>query len=514
MRMKKFLTLGATLALMLGFASCQNEKNQPSPVNGQDVDTYVGVSVKFPTRSTGGLKALPEDYNKKGEWQGRDLIKKIKVYVVTKTGTTYAINSTSFSETSFNAIQNNGVLTPNLAVLAKAGDEAYAYVVINDEGAKVTSILDGITDGAEFAQKFKEAVASVNAINEVAKYDNGKEIVLMTNKVTPVATNIVANITEDEAKNGTANRMDVEVSRVASRAIVTIDDAAQKKIEVKRNVTDAAGTTTTSTVVSTVNVTKVSYQVTGSALKFNVLEDRATWMVPNDVYGYLPTGNVKGANDYDWSNLTPSAAGLMLHSDAEGFKDVTEQADNTDDNLKAALAAEQHSKFVLPVTHADGNYRKGNVSMFEIKAQFTVDKVDGVAPTAEGQTVYMGLSDGLFYSTADKAKAMDKDYTGPAIEDGKAKQEIKTYTNSEMYYYIWLNPDVPYDTTGKITKSPTVRNQVYHAHITGFGEMGLTGKGDLPPDEVLETDKTHLSVALKVLPWTMHSYKVNLTNRY
>ena len=78
-----------------------------------------------------------------------------------------------------------------------------------------------------------------------------------------------------------------------------------------------------------------------------------------------------------------------------------------------------------------------------------------------------------------------------------------------------VNPDVPYeDLTKTISESPTVRNQVYHAHITGFGEMGVADKDEIKPDEPLETKKTHLSVQLQVLPWTIHSYKVDLINRY
>lgn len=111
-----------------------------------------------------------------------------------------------------------------------------------------------------------------------------------------------------------------------------------------------------------------------------------------------------------------------------------------------------------------------------------------------------------------KAEAMDAALTGT---DYEKKQSAKEYTNGEMYYYIWLNPDVDYsDTTNTISESPTVRNQVYHAHITGFGEMGVADKDEINPDEDLETKKTHLSVQLRVLPWTIHSYTVNLVNRY
>lgn len=297
----------------------------------------------------------------------------------------------------------------------------------------------------------------------------------------------------------------MKVSRVASRAIATVDDEVVKTIDIKRTFTDAKGKTSEST-TATVTVKDIMYQVTGSALQFNVLEDRTDWKVAAPVYDFTPTSK-------DWTALATEGKDKMLFSDAEGYKAALTATDNSLDNVKKALGQETFSKFVLPVTHAKGNYKKGNTTMFEIKATFTVDQIDGAAPAgADAQTVYLGLSDGKFYSSKAKAEAMDVTVTGTEYEK---KQSAKEYKNGEMYYYIWLNPDVQYsDKTKTISESPTVRNQVYHAHITGFGEMGVADKDEINPDEELETKKTHLSVQLRVLPWTIHSYTVDLVNRY
>lgn len=432
------------------------------------------------------------------------MIKAIKVYVATTSNGTTTISSDQFTEANFGGI-NNGILAPNLAVEAKSGDKVKVYVVINDVNNKVTSILDQKTgDGASFDAEFKKAVATVAAIADVAKYDAEKDIVLMTNETAPEDVTIASNVSKEDAIGGKANRVEVRVSRVASRAIVTVDDEAVKKIEVKRSFTDAQGVTKEET-TATVTVKDIAYQVTGSALQFNVLEDRKDWKVAAPVYDFAPTSST-------WADLVTEGANKMLYSDAEGYKAALVKANNELASVKEALGAETFSKFVLPVTHAKGKYMKGNSTMFEIKATFTVDKIDGVAPTGtDAQTVYLGLSDGKFYSTKEKAEAMDVNATGTS----EKKQSAKEYKNGEMYYYIWLNPDVPYeDLTKTISESPTVRNQVYHAHITGFGEMGVADKDEIKPDEPLETKKTHLSVQLQVLPWTIHSYKVNLVNRY
>ena len=500
MKLRMRTALLASAALLLGLASCKSDRQDAALQNG-NCDTYVGVSVRFPAPET---RALPGDCNEKGEWQGRDKIEKIKVYVATTSNGTTTISSDQFTEANFGGI-NNGILAPNLAVEAKSGDKVKVYVVINDVNDKVTTILDQkAADAATFDTEFQKAVATVAAIADVAKYDTDKDIVLMTNETAPEDVTIAPNISKEDAIGGKANRVEVRVSRVASRAIVTVDDQVKKTIEVKRSLTDAQGATTEQT-TATVTVKDIAYQVTGSALQFNVLEDRKDWKVAAPVYDFAPTSST-------WADLVTEGANKMLYSDAEDYKAAIVKTDNELANVKAALGEEKFSKFVLPVTHADGKYMKGNTTVFEIKATFTVDKIDGTAPADDAaKTVYLGLSDGKFYSTKEKAEAMDVNATSTS----EKKQSAKEYKNGEMYYYIWLNPNVDYnDLTKTISESPTVRNQVYHAHITGFGEMGVADKDEIKPDEPLETKKTHLSVQLQVLPWTIHSYKVDLINRY
>ena len=234
----------ASAALLLGLASCKSDRQEAALQNGE-CDTYVGVSVRFPAPET---RALPDDHNKlDGEWQGRDVIKKIKVYVATTSNGNTTISSDQFTEANFGGI-NNGILAPNLAVEAKSGDKVKIYVVINDMAGKVTSILDEKANTpATFDTEFQKAVAMVAAIADVAKYDAEKDIVLMTNETAPQEMEIKPNISKEDAIGGKANRVEVKVSRVASRAIATVDDDAVKEIKIERSFTDAEGTTTKST---------------------------------------------------------------------------------------------------------------------------------------------------------------------------------------------------------------------------------------------------------------------------
>ena len=201
MKLRMRTALLASAALLLGLASCKSDRQEAALQNGQ-CDTYVGVSVRFPAPET---RDLPEDYNELGEWQGRDVIKKIKVYVATTSNGATTISSDQFTEANFGGI-NNGILAPNLAVEAKSGDKVKIYVVINDMAGKVTTLLDGKTgDGAAFDAEFKKAVATVAAIADVAKYDAEKDIVLMTNETAPEDTTIAPNISKEDAIGGKAN---------------------------------------------------------------------------------------------------------------------------------------------------------------------------------------------------------------------------------------------------------------------------------------------------------------------
>lgn len=510
----KFLTLGVALALTMGLASCQKTQEQPVNPGDKDVDTYVGVSIAFPTPGT--TRALPEDYNRIGEWVGRDKIEKVTVYVVTN-GTT--INSTSFTKNSFSEIQD-GVLKPTLAVEAKAGENVKAYVVINDLSGKVTAELNKL-GASEFDTKFAETVTKVTAATDVANFNEGKDIVVMTNHVAPEALTVVADVTKEQAITGEkGNLVRVDVSRVVARGIVTIGNKVKEtpmKFTSKHTTVtkDPDGTvinTEEKEYTTNVAISDVQYQVTGGGLQFNVLKDNADWKVPAPIYDFTP---VEGET---WDAIKTRAAGILTFEDPYQAWQAPQAIENNElTTLITALEAEKFSKFVLPVTHADSGYKKGNTTMFEIKATFSVDLLDGETVAAEARqpkTVYMGLSDGLFYSTKAKAQAQDFGFEGE-LDPTKVKQEVREYTNGEMYYYIWLNPDVPYtDNTQLIRKSPTVRNQIYNAHITGFKEMGVANKDEIKTDENLETEKTHISCEIKCLNWGVHSYTVDLGNRY
>lgn len=517
--MKRITNLLLVAMAVLGLASCQ--KGLDNELNNGDGkgDTYVGLNILFPGANLGGVKAGTEDYNKiDGEWKGRDLIKKIDVYLVT--GTT-AVDKTSFKAESFFGIDNNGILSPRMAVKANSGTEVKAYVVINDVKGKITTKLENVS-AADFDTKFNEVI-KVAAVSDVSSYDTAekREIIVMTNSVAPVATTIEANVTEEMAKSGVKNRIDVSVLRLTSRGIVTVAKDIQKEVKVVNKLISKTGAEDKQETAK-VTISDISYKVEGSALQVNPIQ-ATDFKVPTEVYGFKPTGT--------WEQIKTASANIFAYSEA--LKVIPQDSyieSNSADNLKPALMGEEFAMSLLPVTHADDNYLKGNTPFFTIAAKFKAENlvqeitIGGekykaeTLNTTDGATVYLGVKTGLFYSTKQKAQTMDPDYAGTdELQPAQIKQDVKEFKDGLMYYNVWINPDVPYtDTTNKIKKSPVYRNQVYNAHITGFKEIGMTSTYDGPfkPEDPLESDKTYLSVQLKVLPYTIHSYKVDLSNRY
>ena len=495
MRKLQRFFLVSVVALGLGLTGCSDDvsdANEP----GAKGTTYASLSIAFP--KTAATKALPEDYNKNGEWKGRDVIEKITVFLVNESLGT--IDQTSFTEGAFVEIDAEGVLKPSLAIAATPGQQVKAYVVINDVNEKVTNALKNVTP-LNFAKAFSAAAEAI--ASEVSAYntEKKKDVILMTNDVAPEPVTLVAGITHDQAKDGVANLIKVNVQRVVSRAIVTVKTDFAKTIDVA-NANGVKG--------STITIKEVKYGVGQSNKNFFILQNK-DFLTPDPVYTYLP--GVVNASMFDNSGL--AAAAMTAVSPIE-------TKDNA--NVVAALGDETPGKFVLPVTHAADKYVKGNTTYFEIQVTFTPDAVDGTGTYSLGTDVYLNSYDGKFYTT--RALAEENGYKATCYKGNGDTENGGAIAK----YIVWLNPNVIPGTGGdkKASQSPTVRNQVYHVHITGFKKIGVPNNplnpadpndpkdplNPIDPTHPLETEDTYLSVEITVLPYTVHSYEVDLGQDY
>lgn len=515
--MKKITRLLLLAAISIGMVACSNDDVPQTPESLRGT-TYASIAVTLPKAPS--TRTLPDDYNKlTDDWEGIDKISTITVFLVNETLGT--IDHSTFGTNQFESIDENGVLKPNLAVKGTPGEAVKAYVVLNGNSDVLTT-LTGTTPGA-FAGEYATAVAK-NA-SDLASNDGTNDVIMMTNTVLPTAITIEANVDEATAIAGTKNSVKVEVERVVSRALATVAAAAKTATI---NVQDAMDND-----VSTITIQSVKY-VVGQSNKEFFLTKKKDWKTPDAVYNHVP--GVWNPKLFDNTGLAKSIA----------MKEATGAAAIADFNT--ALTTElADSKFVLPVTHLDANYRKGNTTYFEVTAIFTPDAVDGGTYTA-GTDVFLGMNDGLFYSTRALAEAKGQKathYKG----DGNT-----TDGGAIMKYVLWLNPNVIPGTAGsKATMSPTVRNQVYHAHIKGFKSIGVPNnplnpddpnnpqvdpddptkpmdptdpgydpnnpgnenpKNPIDPEDPLETEDTYLSVEITVLKWGVHSYEIDLGNDY
>lgn len=530
--MKKITRLLLLVAISIGMVACSNDDVPQTPESLRGT-TYASIAVALPKapstrvlpKGPSTRAGLPDDYNKlTDDWEGIDAIETITVFLVNETLGT--IDHSTFGTSQFETIDGDGFLKPNLAVKATPGEAVKAYVVLNGNSDVLTALKAATL--STFNTVYETAVAEI--ASNLAYNDGTNDVIMMTNNEQPTATTIQPNVKEADAKTGSANTVEVKVERVVSRALATVAAAAKTATI---NVQDAMDND-----VSTITIQSVNY-VVGQSNKEFFLTKKTDWKTPDAVYNHVP--GVWNPELFDNTGLAKSIA----------MKEATGAAAIADFNT--ALTTElADSKFVLPVTHATDDYRKGNTTFFEVIAIFKPNLVDGAAYTA-GADVFLGMNDGLFYSTRKLAE-----------DNGQKATHYKGdgTTGAIMKYVLWLNPNkIPGATADKATMSPTVRNQVYHAHIKGFKQIGLPNNplnptdpnnpqpkepGDsgydptdpwkpkdstdsgydpnnpgnenpinpIKPEDPLQTEDTYLSVEIKVLPWGIHSYEINLGNDY
>lgn len=510
MKLYKILFIAA---IAIGFMAC-NADDQPEVLQ-HETDTYASITVKFP--GTVGTRAgLPGDYNENGTWTGRDKLERVDVFLVNLDRAT--INHSTFTDGTWTQIDGSGVLHPNLVMEATSGDLVQAYVVINASPDIVTE-LNGVTVAADFAGAFGSAYEQI--ASQVARYNEaeapettGTETIMMTNDEDKYNLRVAAGISKGVAASGTSNNILVNVERVVSRALLTVTP------ESTEGEGWPVGAISGATDIGPIAyVTEVNYSVGQSNKNFYLMK-QSDYSVPAPVYGYIPL-------DTDWAS-TNSILDYTEVDELTDFKPVYQlDYTTTTTDITEALKNEATSKFVLPVNHlvkqtdlnvARAAYKKGNTTYFEIQAKFIPTEVitdsEGTTTTpTEAATVYWGEIDKKFYSTYELATV---------------GQNATTFTNGIMKYVLWLNPNelesTPDDPNPKV--SPTVRNQIYHAHISSFDRMGLPVNPLNPTDEInstdpinpikpgdpLKTDQTYLSVKVKVLDWTIHSYSYKLTD--
>ncbi|MCD8194267.1 MAG: Mfa1 family fimbria major subunit [Tannerellaceae bacterium] len=461
----------ATLALV----ACNNSDDiTDDPETG--LHTYVNLSIYFPNATS--TKALPEDYNDDGEYEGHDAVETLDLYLVNSDNTLSSSHRFSGTEIS----TNGSVVSLAQPFRTTAGNKTI-YVVLNDPNPTGSFVLSETT-----------LVPIANLARTVTVNGEVRDLITMTGK-TPNTVAIEPDISQQAAVGG-ANHFSIEVERVASRVIVTLDDA------ISTTLTTEEGTT-----IGTLS--NILYSVAQGTTEVYVIRN-----ADYETYGYdfIPATDADHISQaptyYDYSDLSTPTAIPTLPAAGDGYKSL-------------------QGKFLFENTHPYGatvntsGYKKGNTAYVLVKATLTpvaAAIADGGALT--GGTFYVGQSDGLIYSSKQAAQA--------AVQN----QKVATYQGGKMLYYAWLNPD----NIDAPLNSPVARNNIYHINITGFGKIGYnwnplypedpdTGTPQNPdpkpvnpdepdppvdPTDPLTPEQTYMTVEVTALNWTVHSYDIEL----
>ena len=329
-----------------------------------------------------------------------------------------------------------------------------------------------------------EGLADIVTENNV-DYDH----IMMTGKTVDAV--IEPDISAQSVTNG-QNRIAVQLSRIASRAIVT--------------------TTATPTIVydngATIGtISNITYAVAQGTNQVYFLPqtDYVTWGS-----AYVPTTNdypTSASQYYDFSDLSNSTPVPAKPTAADGYKSL-------------------QGKFLFENTHTPGDvktsqYKKGNTAYVLVRAIFT-PAASAIADggTLTGGTFYVGQTDGKIYSSKQ------------AAQTAVMNQKVSVYQGGKMMYHAWLNPD----NLQKPMNSPVIRNNIYHVNITGFSQLGWNWNPLYPedpdtpnptnpdpkpinpdepeppyePGDPLTPEQTYMTVDITVLNWTVHSYDIEL----
>lgn len=467
----KFTKYLLTFITGAGLIACSDTNEVETGEIEEGLTTYMTLSVQLP--GVPSSRALPEDYNPDGEYQGNDGIETLDVYIVNGDG---SITPHRFAGDGLSATQT--LVTPSQPFRTTSGTKT-VYVVIN---SPTPLPLPLTTD---------TALISVDGLAELVTVDGTTyDVITMIGKSSNVT--ILPDVTQ-QAVVGGENHITVDVTRMASRAIITSTASS--------TIVDDNGTT-----IGTISDITYSIAQGTNQIYFLPRTDYVTWgsdFVPETDTEYIDEAPLY----YVYSDLSTPAAVPELPAASEGYKSLP-------------------GKFLFENTHTAGtirttDYRKGNTAYALIRAIFTPEQsaiVDGA--TLTNGTFYVGQSDGLIYSSRQ------------AAQEAVQNQRVALYENGKVLYYAWLNPD---DISAPLN-SPVVRNNIYHVNITGFSRIGYNwnplypedpdttnpqnpdpkpsnpDEPDAPvdPTDPLTPEQTYMTVEVNVLNWLVHSYDIQL----
>ena len=568
---KQFFAAAMILALGAGFTACSsddlNVKEQKEAKSGKTATGYLtytfSVATPGGTRATnavpGAAGATGNDqqddengnpgYNFVEKWKGNDKIVKVVAYIFDGDASGAQLEKkveTPVADLTFVQDENGKtVIKPTKGIQVTVGKKTI-YLVVNPT-SDVNTLLDGINNLGEFKTAYESsnlAFASRTASNATSATANAtaaEQLVVTAASEAPAfvmtgapkTQDVVAGVDEsttvgEAVGSSTNNRFAFTMKRAVATVFVTSKQATTATYNVLKGDDPTTSQRETDAVLATVSDLKFSQGQGELKLYFQqkkAADDQNTFF-ETPAYSFVPAADGsdydQAATKYDYNGLwksyavTANTAGVLATGDGEKV-------------VKGATVVP-----FLPATHqwtAEGtNYREGNTAYVLVRVTLNPkfiyvlqnDALTAVAfdKTAHGAKFFYG-SDNKFYATLDavaKAKASNAGLTAKQFDNGKG------------LYTVWINPDTP---TGKQWKnSPTNRNNIYHISIYDIKSMpenwnplvpgGVNNPDPKPEGNPNEPDPKHkpgnplspvetwMSVDATILPWSIHSYGVEL----
>lgn len=557
---KQFFAAAMILALGAGFTACSsddlNVKEQKEVKNGKEATGYLtytfSVATPGGTRATNDAQADDDaaaqpSYNFVERWKGNDKIKKVVAYVFDgdQDGAQLEVRDerTDADLTFVQEENNKTVIKPTKSIKVTVGMKT-VYLVVNPT-SDVATLLDGIHNLGEFKAAYKSsnlAFASrtaSDAASETANKTAAEQLVVTATDEAPAfvmtgegvsrtVTQGVEESTTVAVAHGasTDNRFNFTMKRAVATVFVTSKGTATS-YDVLKGDNPLTAERETDAVLATVSELKFSQGQGELKLYFQQKAGEATSNTAYETpaYSFVPTADGTNYNEaatkYDYNGLwksyavTANAAGVLVAGDGEKV-------------VKGATVVP-----FLPATHqwtAEGtNYREGNTAYVLVRVKLTPKYVYKVVDGALKAVEYTAADGAKFFYGTDNKFYATLEALNKAIESN-AGLKAKEFVNNKGLYTVWINPDTP---TGKQWKnSPTNRNNIYHISINDIKSMpenwnplvpgGVNNPDPKPtdnpnepepkhkPDNPLSPVETWMSVDATILPWSIHSYGVEL----
>ena len=526
------------LALITGITSCSNDEDPATKEQPKDLEitTYVGLNIKI----AGGenLRAADDNiYNYYGTYDGYDIFNTVDVYIMTADRSTLLMNQ-RFSADALTPVNGGQSLrlsvpfkaTPGpvqVTVVMNSPDPIHSevpptdwmYTKLYSDGRIVPKVFYGNSTqtGAIWAQTADYQGQTLGSFTFPAGQPFFADKLVLVGENTNFT--IKENVTAEMVQEG-ENIAPITVSRIPARAYLTT--TAPQEVKDKNGI--LLGT-----------ISNLTFAVTQTA--------NASYLYPKTV-GDITPGATNATTSYSWGyEFVPGIDGNDYNTQARTYYDYSDLVGDARPIPAKPLMPDNQTidfkqmsgVFMAETTHergvdaASSKYKKGNTAYFLIRGKFTPEPstIMGTADPEDKNpagTFYMGATDGIIYASI-------RDAQDPTI--GMANQAVLTYVGGKVLYYMWLNPDQnPTDPNfDKPINSPVVRNNIYHANITGFSRIGYNWNPLVPPGGVNPDGKpngpeptdppvnptdplsdfdTYMSVEMSVLNWGFHSYQVDL----